>query len=527
MRRSARWLWAIVLCGVIMSACKNDGIDEGDALPAVVTNPTSPTVVYMTEDTESEETVSLPEIVSTSRTASTEDMPDLATTTTTPSVPAEPTEPTISVLPDVPNVPIGQFTTTQATYPVPSSFSTVTATSYNDDEDFEVDDEDDDVPAAVEYDTGSGAGIFKEKTPSQTPETTDPFSPYTIKSRTQRPYSYSSLNEKGRYVYDAILQTIGKRSAYVDLSEMDGIKKEDYCDVYSLLYNDENSMYYLDTNMQYAINTNTNNVRSATVFYKYTSAEIERMQAEIDSETANILAKITPGMSQYDIVKVFYDYLAFNVVYDEDAPHCNDIYGVFVDKRAICGGYSKAFSYLCDKVGIETLTITGDADNVPHMWNMIKLGGDWYHIDITYAVTESKLGSYVRYDYFCVTDEVIDRSRVLFAQDYTYPAASATKCNYFVKNGLIANSYDEAYSMLYDGIIETSARKELVVQIRCGSKAVYDEAIYNFFSPSQKKVLDLMEDALTKSKNKYKCDNISYGQDDSTYVIKLFLEYTN
>lgn len=545
MRRSVKWLTALVLCGMILSSCDKTGelLDEG--LPAAATAPTSLTVAYRTEETTVTEAVTLPEIESTKRTASTEDMPFLATTT--PTSPTEPTEPDgeISVLPDVPNIPIGQFTTTQASYPVPDNFTSTSAGNTGAD-------------AAGSGSTGAGStgstgagstgdggtsasagqvttaatvsndqGIYTMPPLTEEAETADPFASYTTRTRTQRPYVYSTLNEKGKYVYDAIISAAQKGSAYVDLTGIDGVTKDDYCDIYSLVYNDENSMYYLDVNMQYSFNPNTQNVRSATIFYKYTSAERQRMQAEIDSETANILSKITPGMSQYDIVKTFYDYLAENVVYDEDAPNCSDIYGVFVDKRAICGGYSKAFSYLCDKVGIETLTVIGDADNIPHMWNMIKLGGDWYHIDITYAVTDSKLGQYVRYDYFCVTDDVINRSRIVYDQPYAYPKAAAQKCNYFVKNRLVANSYDEAYKMLYDGIIDASFRKELAVQIRCGSKEVYDAVSYELFSPSRKQVLELMEDALAASANKYKCDNISYGQDNNAYVIRLFLEYTN
>lgn len=541
MRRSVRWLSVILLCGMIMSACKSDDLVMSGDLPPVVTGATVPTVVYAEESTTVTEPIVLPDIESTKRTASTEDMP--VTATTTPAPPTETTESaefSVSVLPDVPNIPIRQFTTTQATYP-----------SVPKDEEI-IDDEDSTSSAAAASTTSAASGIWASTagstgetsgaaavtsqstgenilsgTVTERAEITDPYLPYTVRPMESRPYGYKSLDAKGLYVYDAILSAIRKKSAYVDLSGMDGITTQDYCDVYELLYNDEPAMFYLDTKMQYAINTNTQSVRSATVFYKYANSEIQRMQAEIDAEADNIVSRINSNMTQYDIVKLFYDYLAENVVYDEDAPNCRDIYGVFVDKKAICGGYSKAFTYLCDKVGIETITITGDADEVPHMWNMVKLGGEWYHIDITYAVTDSKLGSYVRYDYFCVTDEVISRSRIVYDQPYTYPKATSTKCNYYVRNELVANSYDHAYMMLYNEIIRASTGKQLVAQIQCGSKTVYDDTVYELFSPARKQALDLMEDALTQSPNKFKTDNISYGQDDSTYVIKLFLEYTN
>ena len=511
MRRSASLLCTVILCGLLLSGCKNDDVAAGASLPGIVTEPTQPTVAYKTEDTTVPEEVTLPEVESTKRTARTDDMPSLATTTPAPDT--EPDDGSISVIPDIPNIPIGQYTSTsKTTRPVQSDSAaslsiTTTTKRYDDDEPYEIEDDwDDDEIYEDGYD----------------PRDKDP----TLQEAIYRPYGYNSLDEKKKKVYDAIIDSVSRKSDYVDLYFIDGVTAEDYCDVYNLLYNDEEALFYMGTKMQYAINQSTNEVRSATLFYDYTKEEIKQMQALIDAEAGKILAKITPEMTHYDIVKLFYDELAENVVYDEDADNCSDIYGVFVGKRAICGGYSKAFSYLCDKVGIETLTITGDADEIPHMWNMVKLDGAWYHIDITYAVTESKLGSYVRYDYFCISDDVISRSRDVYDQFYKYPRASSRTYNYYVRNGLVANSYDEAYEMLYNGIIKASSEKSLVAEILCGSKEVYDETSYELFSPARKKALDLMEDALTQSVNKYKTDNISYASDDNTYVIKLFLEYT-
>ena len=513
MRRSVSFLCAGLLCGILLSACKSDDVVIEANLPGIVTDPTLPTVVYASENTILSEEISLPELESTKRTARTEDMPDVATTT--PTLPTEP-DGEISVIPDIPNIPIGQLTSKTTTASTTTSAPTESTASGSDRTSYS-----DQTWSSSTTQSTAGTAILSGSLAG------GEYEPKPLTNPVYRPYGYNSLDEKSRYIYDAVINTVSDHGSYVDLSEMNGITSEDYCDVYNLLYNDEDSLFYLGTKMQYAINQSTNEVRSATVFYDYSAAETQRMQAEIDTAVQRILAKIRPEMTHYDIVKLFYDELAENVVYDEDAENCRDIYGVFVDKRAICGGYSKAFSYLCDQVGIETLTITGDADEVPHMWNMVKLDGTWYHIDITYAVTESKLGNYVRYDYFCVNDDVIKRSRTIYDQPYSYPRASSRTYNYYVRNGLVANSYDQAYDMLYSSIIEASSRKALVAEILCGSREVYDEVSYELFSPARKKALDLMTDALTQSANKFKTDNISYASDDNTYVIKLFLEYTN
>lgn len=71
---------------------------------------------------------------------------------------------------------------------------------------------------------------------------------------------------------------------------------------------------------------------------------------------------------------------------------------------AVCGGYSRAYKVIADKAGLETHLIRGYAlgigskdrlseyseKDINHMWLKIKLDDKWYHIDPTWADSESK-----------------------------------------------------------------------------------------------------------------------------------------
>lgn len=500
----------------VLSACDNTSAEWEDTLPTPATT-SVPTVYYETEPATTTEEITVPTRESTSRTAYSEPAPELATTTATTT--EETTVPTSSSVSDVPNVPISQYTSTRA-----SSVTNNTPVQTQPDNSYSIfDSTTTTAVTSIQQQTISAAESTLSVTVTEA-EITDINAPYKFKERILRPYSYTQLDEKGKYIYDKIIEAISENKSRIDFDSSYPVTADDYCAAYQLLYNDENAIYYIDTNMQYAVNSSTKNIASANLYYKYSANEINRMQKAVDAEADKLIDKITPSMTEYDIVKYFYDYLAENVVYDENAENCRSIYGVFVDKKAICSGYSKAFSYLCDKVGISTILVTGDADGIPHMWNMVKIGGEWYHIDVTYAVTDSNLGKYVRYDYFCVGDDVV-AARDIYEQDYQYPKATAERCNYYVKNGLMADSWNEAETMLTNRIIEAAKNKELVAQIRCSSRELYFEAIYNLFDRTQAKAITIMEKANEKSDNKLKCDNISYSHDGNTYVIKLFLEY--
>ncbi len=498
---------------LLSASCRTGRGDWENTLPEVATTSSQPAVIYETEETTTSESLSITSAEKISRTAATVSEPELATTTATVS--SETEEPEISIVSDVPKIPISEFTSSTAHMPTASQAS------------------------SSETPSETGGGSLNEITESrfQNTETivedivavgsSDPDPSYSGKEKSLRPYSYDFLSEKQLYIYDALITAIEQRKTSVKFSEIIGVTSDDYCDVYQILYNDECSLFYLDTKMQYAVNASTKNVASANIFYSLSDEEIDRRQNVIDNETARIISKIMPSMTEYDIVKLFYDYLAENVVYDENAENCRSIYGVFGEKKAICGGYAKAFEYLCSKVGIEAITITGDADEVPHMWNMVLIDGKWYHIDPTYAVTESKVGKYVRYDYFCVTDEVISRTRTVYEQSYKYPTADSEDCSYYVRNGLIADSWEDVKSMLTSEIIKASKDKRLVAEVQCSSKETYETSVYNLFDRSQAQAINIMESALQQAENKYQCENISYSQDPGTYVLKLFLEYTD
>lgn len=57
------------------------------------------------------------------------------------------------------------------------------------------------------------------------------------------------------------------------------------------------------------------------------------------------------------------------------------------DTNVVCEGYSKAFKYLCDQVGISCLLVTGQMTGAtgagPHMWNLVRLDGYSYLVDVT------------------------------------------------------------------------------------------------------------------------------------------------
>lgn len=78
---------------------------------------------------------------------------------------------------------------------------------------------------------------------------------------------------------------------------------------------------------------------------------------------------------------------------DAETGHASDPYGLLVERKAICMGYSNTFQLFMDLLGIECITVVGASfeSRSDHAWNQVKLDGDWYAVDLTW---DDPMGSY-------------------------------------------------------------------------------------------------------------------------------------
>lgn len=95
--------------------------------------------------------------------------------------------------------------------------------------------------------------------------------------------------------------------------------------------------------------------------------------------------------SQYDIVKYFHDELIQNISY-KTGDWDQTIASVFLKGQTVCAGYAKAFSLLCNYVGIDTVVLKSPV----HGWNAVKIDGHWYLVDVT--------NDYSSYTFFLISD---------------------------------------------------------------------------------------------------------------------------
>ena len=110
-----------------------------------------------------------------------------------------------------------------------------------------------------------------------------------------------------------------------------------------------------------------------------------------------------------------HDYLIRTCDYDEVAraehdtsPLARTAYSALVRHLAVCEGYTMAYRYLLTEAGITSEEVLSDAMN--HCWNYVRLGENWYHVDVTWDDPVSRGGKpakAVSREHFLLSDAAI------------------------------------------------------------------------------------------------------------------------
>lgn len=155
---------------------------------------------------------------------------------------------------------------------------------------------------------------------------------------------------------------------------------------------------------------------------------------------ASVLKNLPSG-NDFEREEYINNYIIDNCRYDEEAAENNDVqgnendaYGALVDGKAVCEGYARAFQLLCNKANIDSVLLSGIADSDNHAWNGVKIGGDWYQIDVTWDDVDDFI--YDSHEYFNLTDSLMYEEHTLSPKYSEIDAESFLNleswCNFYV-----------------------------------------------------------------------------------------------
>lgn len=186
----------------------------------------------------------------------------------------------------------------------------------------------------------------------------------------------SALEE---YLYEQMLV----RMEEIDVSGY-GVAREQMGGILSGILNEHADLYFVNRTYRWSYNATTGNVVRVAMSYDNTLDD-----AAFHREAAAAMAVIEPGMSDLNKAIALHEYLTINCEYDYENYLAGTIprtsysaYGTLVNHIAVCQGYAVTYKYLLNQAGIECCMVSSDLLN--HAWNLIRLDGEWYQVDVTW-----------------------------------------------------------------------------------------------------------------------------------------------
>lgn len=287
------------------------------------------------------------------------------------------------------------------------------------------------------------------------------------------------------------------------------------------------------------------------VYSRFSPEEIDRRVDAVRAEANAFYATIPEGLSAYEREILVHDYLLEHITYTEKVdtedfalnhPDIYTVYGALVTGDAVCEGYTRSFQMLLNGLGVDCAAVTGSGKDEMHIWNVVRLGGSWYNVDVTWDDREE---GYARYMYFNVTDDYLaeDHTRSpLFSEmtddqingssgDYNasvmnlfVPACEDASMGYYVRETVHLTDYDAAE--VQRALLVSAARQDDYFVFYVEEPLDYDETLRALFVEYPQyffSYINAVNDDLTD----YSIDNsnISYYALPKNRAIAVMLHY--
>lgn len=242
--------------------------------------------------------------------------------------------------------------------------------------------------------------------------------PITIPWKTH--YFYRNrLNPQQRKIYDDIFDALQNWRGEVPMPS--GWSIEDIYDIYTMVLRDCPLFFHAHV----GIGLSTGIRPILHIKYLINQRQYQDLSRQVQDFVLTSKGKLK-GILTYQQVKSIHNSIVRHVIYyGIDEPDSHNVIGTILKRRAVCESIAKAFKLICDASmipcivvfgrsestdGKEWGTVSDDSSEDNHAWNKVKIGQNWYNVDVTFdlGAAETLGKGTIRYDYFCRSDAVFN-----------------------------------------------------------------------------------------------------------------------
>ncbi len=273
--------------------------------------------------------------------------------------------------------------------------------------------------------------------------------------------------------------------------------------------------------------------------YSYVGGEECKKRIVKFSDAVNeVLSNIPSGLNEYHLEKYIHDTVLSGCTYAAGVNDAEDgweeftVYGTLINGSAVCEGYSHTMGLLLNKVGIPCYFVNGYGENSPHMWNIVNIDGNWYHLDSTWDDNDNAY-----YHYFNIDDKTVLHDHEISplyedtdtSKDGIFnlwlPECTSDSANYFIVESTYIYDFNECRDVMVADLVRAAENKDTEFTIKFDTALDYNEALRVMFNGEPYYMFDYIMEANKQLDTDYKIndENVSLIilEQFSSVVVKL------
>lgn len=291
-------------------------------------------------------------------------------------------------------------------------------------------------------------------------------------------YYYAHLPEKLQETY---------RELYVKImcnedsgNVLSSISVDDFWKTYYAVLADHPEIFWIGMSAQIEESGFTKQVISYELESIVPVEERQAMRERLEAAADACVEQISEDASVYQKIRFVYEYIIDRTDYGRQSADSQNIQSVLLEHSSVCAGYSKAFQYILNRMGIFCTYITGTIrDGGDHGWNMVRIDEEYYYVDVTWGdpVFANEIGetqeSTINYNYLCCTEEDLFKTHV--PSDWIeLPACTSDAYDYYKLNGFYYENFDR--ETIYQALMNSVWNAQSEIVMKFGSSEAYEAA---------------------------------------------------
>ena len=333
--------------------------------------------------------------------------------------------------------------------------------------------------------------------------------------------NFELLNNKEKKAYINIFLKIKEHPEYIRIPALTNIE---FNNVFFAVKNDNPDILCFSDSCNMVSFLNASFIQ---MNYIHDINECNNMMNELDIITDKIISEIN-AETEFDKELYIHDYIVRNCSYSEST-NASNAYGCLIDKNAICSGYSRAAMLLLNKAGVNSMVISGtgitsENEKISHMWNIVWINNEPYHLDVTWDDPVSESDDFISHLFFNLTNKQISVDHV----DLSFNIQSVNPTyNYFEKKGLLFYNFDKSTAIIIAEKLNENIKNGInFIEIRFFDDNSYLSAVEGIinsksFNDELYIIISYLKDNASESVD---VSHVSFSKDDNRHYIRIMFD---